>query len=512
MAMVFSRRGALVLLLLPLACGSGGEGTPFDTPSSEGRRDAAHSRETHAIPPSSPPSTTSPHPATQGDGATLGQAPGRPTLAPLVERVQPTVVGVTARRDVSQKVPEEWRRFFGERMPGPPEWHEEQVGTGSGVVISSDGYVLTNHHVVAGAEEIRVQTADEEAYEADLVGSDPETDLALLRLRDLQEPLVAASLGNSDDLRVGDFVLAIGHPFGLELTVTSGIISAKSRVIGLGPYDEFLQTDAAINPGNSGGPLFDLQGNVVGITTAILARGQGIGFAIPVDLIQALLPQLRENGRVVRGFLGVAAQDVTEDLATAFDLEAEDGALISSAEEGTPAHSAGLLPGDVVVSVDEESVDGASDLSRRVASRRPGDAITIEYLRDGERRTTRVTLAERPPTPGMERWQNDDGERRDGRGDRQDDDAGLGVRAQTLPPEAREEFGVEGGALIVGVQPGSRAHQVGLMPGDVVVEANRRPVNDSRGLARAVEASKGETLLLRVFREGQGIFVAVPGE
>src|SRR5690606_8379835 len=310
-----------------------------------------------------------------------------------------------------------WRRFFGQDPP-----LRERRGIGSGVVIR-EGIVLTNHHVVEGATEVRIRTADQREYAAEVIGTDPPTDIAVLRVLDLDRPLQVAELGDAESARVGDRVIAIGSPFGLELTVTSGILSAKARVLGAGPYDDFLQTDAAINPGNSGGPLFDMQGRVLGINTAIVAAGQGIGFAVPIDLVRATLPQLEATGRVIRGYLGVVIQDVTPELAEALELSVDDGALVASVVEDGPADEAGLRPGDVIVSLDGAPIERAQDLTRRVSRMAPDTMVRLGIRRGAEERTLRLTLGERP----------EDGAR-SAPEEREDADPGLGLQIGPVPP------------------------------------------------------------------------------
>ncbi len=331
-----------------------------------------------------PPAVPAPVPTGEPTGEKAEAPAGEPpsgvvvrSVAGLVERVRGSVVGVT-----SKSAP---RRFPFGRGAGGGE------GLGSGVIIEERGIVLTNHHVVAAGSDVTVRTADGDEYPAAVVGADPETDVAVLALLGVQAPLPAAKLGSSDELRVGDGVIAIGNPFGLDFSVTTGIVSAKARVIGAGPYDDFLQTDAAINPGNSGGPLFDLEGNVVGIATAIVQGGQGIGFAVPIDLIEAFLPQLLDRGSVVRGWLGVAAIDLPHA------IDGEGGAVISDVMERGPAGAAGLRPGDVVVRVAGRPVKGAGALSRTVALLPPGAPVVLSVVRGGEAVDVEVVLGHRPP-------------------------------------------------------------------------------------------------------------------
>ncbi len=325
-------------------------------------------------------------------GPPVGNEGLLPSLAPLVERLTPTVVGVTTR---TRRAPPGSPLPPGIPSPPVPRREREEVGIGSGVIIDPEGLVLTNHHVIAGADRVEVRLADERRFDAEVVGADPETDIALLRLRDSEGNLPAATLGRSDYLRVGDYVIAIGNPFGLSLTVTAGIVSAMARVIGTSPFDDFLQTDAAINPGNSGGPLFDLEGRVVGINTAIVAPGEGIGFAVPIDLVRALLPQLVARGRVIRGYLGVVIRDLGPQAAE--EAFVDQGAIIVTIERGGPADRAGLGGGDVIVAVDGEPVEGAASLSRLVARLSPGQRATLTIVRDGEERDVTVRAGERPP-------------------------------------------------------------------------------------------------------------------
>ncbi|MBI5545508.1 MAG: Do family serine endopeptidase [Deltaproteobacteria bacterium] len=438
-------------------------------------------------------------------GATVPEGVGgsgelRPSLAPLIERVRSAVVGVTSHRRVSapDELDDLLRRFFGDSPSGGPRRPQVETGLGSGFIIDAGkGFVLTNNHVVEGASEVLVRLSDEREVTAQVVGTDAATDIAVIRLKETRG-LTAAPLGDSDQMRVGDFVVAIGNPFGLELTVTSGIISAKARVIGAGPYDDFLQTDAAINPGNSGGPLFDLEGNVVGINTAIVASGQGIGFAVPINLVKTLLPQLERTGKVVRGFLGVTVQDLTPDLARAMGLEQTSGALLSAVEPNGPAAKAGLASGDVVVALEGEPVKAAAELSRRVAALPPGQKVTVRYLRKGKASEAQATLGERPSRPSR-------------RGEGPSPEESLGLSLGSVTPEMRRELGTDAGALVTDVQPGTRAARSGIRPGDVIVEANGQPVRSAQEFVAIARSARDKPVLVRVMREGSGFFAAIPG-
>jgi len=419
------------------------------------------------------------------------------SLAPLVDRVRGTVVGVSTVRSADADVPPEirdfWRRYFGEEPPSQP-----RMGIGSGVVVRSDGRIVTNHHVVEGASEVRIRIADGREFGAEVVGSDPPTDIAVLRVLDLEGELPAATLGDSETTRVGDRVIAIGNPFGLELTVTSGIVSAKARVLGAGPYDDFLQTDAAINPGNSGGPLFDMAGRVVGISTAIVAAGQGIGFAVPIDLVRSVLPQLEERGRVVRGYLGVSIQDLTPELAEALGLSLDRGALVASVTPGGPADSIDLRPGDVIVALDGQPVEKARDLTRRISQMAPSTEIRLGVVRDGRQREVRVKLGERP----------DEGE--PSAMPSGEEDSGLGLEVGPVPLEVQRRLRIDGGVLVIEVRSGSRADRAGLLPRDVIVEVNRRPISGPEDFVERVRESRGGRLLLRVLRGEGAAYLVVP--
>ncbi|HEY8369603.1 MAG TPA: DegQ family serine endoprotease [Thermodesulfobacteriota bacterium] len=426
------------------------------------------------------------------------------SVADLAERLEPTVVNVQVtkrQRGVVAFEPEAPGGFpFGPFAPGRPDGRPAR-GVGSGFVISPDGYILTNNHVVEGAEEVKVTFATGDEYQARVIGRDPKTDVALLKIEP-KAPLQAAPLGDSDAIRVGDPVVAIGNPFGLEGTVTTGIISAKGRRIGAGPYDDFLQTDAAINPGNSGGPLFNLEGEVVGINTAIVARGQGVGFAIPINLAKALIPQLKAEGRVTRGWLGVTIQPVTPALAKSLKLEGTKGALVADVARGGPAARAGLEPGDVIVGLDGTPVEDASRLPHLVAAVKPGTTAKVEVVRDGARRTLDVTVG---AMPGEETAEAGAGDQPEG--------GRVGLALAPVPAPLARRLDVEAGrgALVAGVAPGSPAEKAGLRPGDVILDVNRRPVSGPDEAAEAIrKAPATEPLLVRVAREGGAtLFAAI---
>lgn len=327
------------------------------------------------------------------------------SFADLAEKVRPAVVNISTVTTV--RVPGgPFHQFFGPGEEGPfgdffrkffgniPDQEMKQQSLGSGFIVDRDGYIITNNHVVAGAEEIKVKLADGREFKAKVIGRDPKTDLALIKITTIFENLPTLGLGDSDAIRVGDWVLAVGNPFGLEHTVTQGIISATGRVIGAGPYDNFLQTDAPINPGNSGGPLVNLKGEVIGINTAIIAAGQGIGFAIPSNLAQRVTSQIKATGKVVRGSIGVSIQSMTPELAQALKIKEPHGALVSAVVRGGPAEAAGIKRGDVVVSFDGKDIKDASSLPPIVADTSPGKTVDVAVIRNGKEMRLKLTVGQ----------------------------------------------------------------------------------------------------------------------
>ena len=434
----------------------------------------------------------------------LTQVGGGVSIADVAERVLPSVVTVSTT--VVQHQQQGMFPFFG---GGPSE--RQASGIGSGVIVSADGYILTNNHVVAEAKEIKVTVSDKREFDATVVGTDPKSDLAVIKIKGAPAGLRPAEFGDSSKLRLGDVVLAIGNPLGVGQTVTMGIVSAKGRAdLGITAYEDFIQTDAAINPGNSGGALIDTEGKLVGINTAILSRSggyQGIGLAIPSSMAQPIMETLKQAGKVSRGFLGVGIQDVDRDLATALKLSGPNGVLLTEVRSGGPAGKAGLSRGDVVVKVDGKPVTSTGQFRNLIASSGAKKKVTLEIMRDGKAQSLAVELAEVPddaseaaPGPSGAPPQATSGGALDG------------VRLEELTPEHRRTLGlgpeVQRGVVITGLSQGSSAAKAGLRPGDVVLELNRVAVDSLAKFKELYAKAAGDVLLL-VQRRGGTVFLVV---
>ncbi len=391
-----------------------------------------------------------------------------------------------------------FRHFFGQT----PEQEMKQRSLGSGVVVSGDGYILTNNHVVADADEILVTLSDKKKYEAQIIGRDPKSDLALIKIK-TENTIPAARLGDSDKLMVGDWVVAIGNPFGLGSTVTAGIVSAKGRVIGAGPYDNFIQTDASINPGNSGGPLFNLDGEVIGINTAIVAPSGGnvgIGFAIPINMAKSVMPQLKERGKVIRGWLGVSIQVVTQEIKEKFGLKTEEGALIGEVTKDSPADKGGLKRGDVIISFDGKKVKAMKTLPSMVAETPVGKEVEILIIRKGKEKRLTVKIGELKEetktavaiTPEIEK--------------------AFGLSVQELTPELAESLSLKGenGVVISGINKGSPASDAGLQRGDLIQEIEHEPIENLSDYKRIMkESSSKKQILIVIKHRGHSRYVVL---
>ncbi|GAB6906212.1 putative periplasmic serine endoprotease DegP-like [Desulfosarcina cetonica] len=426
----------------------------------------------------------------------------------LVKKVGPGVVNIVVVKKVQAADPEQtpfgpddpfkdfFEHYFGNRMP--KDYSQGTLGTG--FIIDADGLILTNNHVVEDASDLKVKLADDREFPADVVGRDPKTDVALIRIK-TDDALTPLRLGDSDKLEVGDWVVAIGNPFGLGNTVTSGIVSAKYRQIGAGAYDNFIQTDTPINPGNSGGPLINMDGDVIGINSAIFSQSGGsvgIGFAIPINMVKDLLPQLRQ-GKVRRAYLGVMVQDVTPDLRRKLGLETDRGALVSDVPTDSPAAAAGIQRGDVILSVDGKSVKNSRELPLIIATKPIGKSIEINVLRRGKTiALTAVTreLEEEIPSADPEEAAG----------------ARLGLSMQTMTAEVANTYGLNRvtGVLVLQVEAGSPGADAGLEPGDVIIEVEQQPVNDVAAFQRIVGQSvKDKILLILVDRGGSTFFLTL---
>ena len=442
---------------------------------------------------------------------------GHTSFAPVVKKVAPGVVKVftttkmhnTAFNGAPDGMDDMLRRFFGDQFQGRNPRREfgmpRQQGIGSGVIATKDGYILTNNHVVDGADEVKVALQDGREFTAKVIGRDPKTDVAVIKVD--AHDLPALPMADSDKVEVGDVVLAVGNPFGIGQTVTTGIVSATGRGGNLGlDYEDFIQTDAAINPGNSGGALIDAEGRLIGINTAILSRSggnQGIGFAIPVNIARDVMGSLVKDGHVTRGYLGVMIQDVNPALEKEFKLDDNQGALVSDVTPNSPAEKSGFKSGDVIREFNGKKVTDSRHLKLEVGRTQPGESVPVKILRDGESKTLHVTVKELPGTEKLA--SNDNG--------KHDNDTGTlnGVAVADLDSNARRQFDLPSnvkGAVITDVDPNSASAEAGLKPGDVIQEINRKPVKNAEEAVQLTEKPSDKTLL-RIWRDGGSHFVVV---
>jgi serine protease Do len=440
------------------------------------------------------------------------------SFAPVVEKVTPSVVTINTTRTQSREEDMAamnplfqdpfFRRFFGDAIPQQRGPAQPLRGLGSGVIMTADGIILTNHHVVAGSDEILVSLpGSKKPLPARLIGSDPRSDVAVLKIDATNLPAITVS--DSDQARVGDVVLAVGNPFGVGQTVTMGIISAVGRsVIGLIDYGSFIQTDAAINPGNSGGALVDAEGRLIGINTAIFSRSGGnigIGFAIPANLARNIMDRILKDGRVIRGYLGVTVQDLREELARSFGLKDDQGALVSDLDPAGAGQAAGIKPGDVIVSFNGTPVTDSRTLRSLVGNSVPGARVTLGLVREGKKIEVQAVLKELPASDEEEPSVNTSGPAASTKGI-------PGVAVQNLQPQLRNAFRIPdsiNGVVITQVDPSSPAYESGLRPGDVVLEVNRQPVASVADYTKAAAKTSGNAWILRVWSRGTSRFVVV---
>ncbi len=508
--------GIILAFAIGAACAREGRADAGPAPQAQSAQPPATGKLWREATPQSPPAAAIPNVS---------------SLAPLIKQLKPAVVNVSTTTVVKnphrglRRAPggggggdegdDLLERFFGQK-DAPQEFKGTSLG--SGFIINEEGYVLTNNHVVKDASDIKIRTSDGKEYVGKVVGRDPGTDVALVKMQDVKGKVPTVALGDSDALEQGDFVLAIGSPLGFRESATFGIVSAKDRQLTGSPFDDFLQTDAAINQGNSGGPLFNVKGEVIGINTAIISPqiGSGIGFAVPINLAKQIMPQLLK-GKVSRGYLGVTVSELTPDFAQGFGLkEGTKGAVVQSVVPRAPAAKAGLQPGDVVTAVNGKPVDGASTLTKSVSSVPPGGKARLTVLRNGKQQDLEATVAQRPDEDALARGDisPDEGEGEDQGSAKRGTNANekLGVRVANLTPELARELQLEGdqGVLVVAVTPDGPADKAGLQRNDVILQVGQQPVSKVEQVVNVIgKAKPNDVVVLRVRRGQQSQFVAV---
>jgi len=443
-----------------------------------------------------------------------------PDFVELSKKLTSTVVNIRTVKNIKPKVRAQRPQMHGPQMQSPfddlfneffgrfndqgrQQRPRREQGLGTGFIISADGYIITNNHVISGADEVMVKLADGREMKGEIKGKDEKIDIALIKVSD-KDPLPFADMGDSDSLQVGEWVMAIGNPFGLSHTVTAGIVSAKGRVIGSGPYDDFIQTDASINPGNSGGPLFSSTGKVIGINTAIIAGGGGgIGFAIPINLAKDVVAQLRDNGKVTRGYLGIRFQPLTKDLAKSFGLESENGALVANVEKDTPADKAGLKAGDVITMYDGKMIKDGTELPRYVAATPIDKKVKLQIFRDGKQQEVTVVVSrlKDAETGGAASVGSES------------ESVKIGFNVQELTKDLANRLGIKEskGLVVVDVKQGSSAEAAGVSPGDIVVEINgQRPDTLEKFNAATAGLKSGDVARLLLRRpDGVILYMAI---
>lgn len=428
----------------------------------------------------------------------------------LAKMVSPTVVNIRTVKTVRgggyglrqyRRSPfgkeDPFNDFFEKFFGGDQRKDFKQRSLGSGFIIDQEGYIVTNNHVVSEADKITVVLANEEEFDAKIIGRDPYTDIALIKI-DAAKKFPHVELGDSDALKVGEWVVAIGNPFGLAHTVTAGIVSAKGRVIGSGPYDDFIQTDASINPGNSGGPLINMNGRVIGINTMIIAGGQGIGFAIPINLAAGVIKQLRDSGDVTRGWLGVTIQDLKGEIAQYYGIKGDKkGVLVLDVVSGDPADAAGIKPKDIIIAVNGEKIKTSKDLTTRIANIGVGETVKIKVLRDGSEKIFKVKVGERPDPLASSRYMQKKHEE-------------LGIQVAKITPQIASRFNIseDSGVIVINVRPESKADEAGIAKGDIILEINRKEIDNVKGFKNILRSVKeGETIHFLIQRMHSGLLL-----
>ena len=445
-------------------------------------------------------------------GQTLVAQADLPDFTPLVEDASPAVVNISTKQNQPVRgaqaqmpdlegIPPMFREFFERGMPQRPDRRREAQSLGSGFIISEDGYVLTNNHVVADADEIIVRLPDRSEMQAKLVGADPRSDVALLKIEGNDLPIV--KIGSSEALKAGEWVVAIGSPFGFDHTVTAGVVSATGRSLPNESYVPFIQTDVAINPGNSGGPLFNLKGEVVGINSQIFTRSggfMGLSFAIPIDVAMDVANQLRADGKVSRGWLGVVIQEVNKDLAESFGLERPAGALVAQVMDGGPAAKGGLQVGDVILSVNGKTIDMSGDLPHLVGAMKPGSKAKLDVVRDGQRKTLNIDIGALPEDGDLVASAGDSGSSTKSNNR-------LGVAVTDLTDAQRQQLEIKGGVAITEVTQGPAA-MIGMRPGDVITHLNNEAIDSVKKFTQVVkDLPKNRSVSMRVLRDGRASFI-----
>jgi serine protease Do len=435
----------------------------------------------------------------------LGQA-----FVEVAKKVQPAVVNVTTEKTITMKP---WERFGDDFFKGSPfedffrgfgfpprergrEYRQKQRSGGSGVIVDKEGYILTNNHVVEGADKVKVRLNDGREFTATVKGQDPRTDLSVLHIK--AKDLPVAILGDSDKLEVGEWAIAIGSPFGLEHTVTVGVISAKGRSgLGTGTYEDFIQTDASINPGNSGGPLINIDGEVVGINAMIIQPGTGIGFAIPINMAKQILNDLIKQGKVVRPWLGISVQDLTPEMMEYFKVKEKEGVLVGQVYPGTGAEKAGLASGDIIKSVDDKAIKNVNELVKEIQKKKVGQKVKLNTIRDGKGMTIEVTTTSMPDKPELPKEK--EGEEK------------LGARVQELTPQLALKYqisGIKRGVVVIGIEEGSLADEIGFEEGDVILEINRKKIETLKDFEKAVkDANIEKGILFHLHRKGSSFYL-----
>ena len=429
----------------------------------------------------------------------------------VAKKVQPAVVNVTTEKTITMRP---WERYGEDFFRGSPfedffkgfgfpprekgkEYRQKQRSGGSGVIVDKEGYILTNNHVIEGADKVKVKLNDGREFTATVKGQDSRTDLAVLHIK--AKDLPVATLGDSDKLEVGEWAIAIGSPFGLEHTVTVGVISAKGRSgLGTGTYEDFVQTDASINPGNSGGPLINIDGEVIGINAMIIQPGTGIGFAIPINMAKQILNDLIKEGKVVRPWLGISAQDLTPEMMEHFKVKEKEGVLVGQVYPGTGAEKAGLPSGDIIKSVDDKAIKNVNELVKEIQKKKVGQKVKLSLLRDGKGMTIEVTTTSMPDKPELAKEKEEEEEK-------------LGARVQELTPQLASRYGITGvkrGVLVLSVEDGSLADEIGLQEGDVILEINRKKIETMKDFEKAVKDANFEKgILFHIHRKGSSFYL-----